>query len=114
MAKVASQQPALPNYGNNPDVNCYVHSGHGYTLRFDVKTCHGQRKRDYTGAHYAEASVYLADLSGDTLTRLYAPDKLREDFTEEEIIAARKEVDAAKDALSKAQSKLGSFGEYDI
>jgi len=113
LAKVKAALPALPDYSNNRDVSCWVSTGHGYSITLNVKTCHGQRKKDYTGAHYAETLVYLGELSNGELSKLYPFEPRHTDYTEAEIIAARKEVNAAKDALSKAQGKLAGFGEHD-
>lgn len=86
------------------------------TLRACVKTCHTYpgRRADDSFATYAEASAPIGRTEGLSLESVIehqAP--YREDFSAEEIIAARKKVAEAKHALSLAQNTLYNFGEYD-
>lgn len=85
--------------------------GGGYSLSVIFRTCENTER----GAHYGEASVYVADIKDGVLASFYsfAPENFRTDYTPEAITAARETVRAARAALSTAESALNGFGEHD-
>lgn len=85
-------------------------TAHGYSLKLNLKTCHGVEPN---GCVYAETTLYLGDLSNGVLTRLYDAPNFKADFTEEYVREARAEVEAAEKLKSAAESKIYYFGKYD-
>ncbi len=80
-----------------------------YSLSFCVKTC----KNFNGGGYYDECSVYIADMQGADIKRLYDRCERKTDFRAEDIIAARAEVTRTRTAYQNAESALAGFGEYD-
>ena len=64
-------------------------------------------------AYYHEESVYLAEIEKGVMTKWYDPPAFPCDFSVDSVLAAREALKAAKEALSKAESDLFPFGEYD-
>lgn len=96
------------------------YQANSYSLVLNVKTCacskapNATPQRDYQHAHYAETTLYLANLSGDgVLTSLYSYDARKTDYTEEFVRKARLEAEQARKAVSEAESKIHYFGMYD-
>lgn len=84
--------------------------GSNYSLAFVVRACVSD-----TGnvCAYDEATIYVGNLNGQNLESLIEPQYLPTGYTEQQILDARKAVKEAKEVLSRAESKLASFGEYD-
>lgn len=81
-----------------------------YSLAFVV------RSRVNCGDHgcvYDEATVYVGDLDGAVLKGLIAPQPLPTGYTVAGVLEARKNLAAAKEAFSKAESAVWPFGSYD-
>jgi len=98
------------NHGQRP----YYSTGHGYSLTLQIRICEEAKRRNgEQGSYYSEAVLYVADLRDGVLIKLYDPNTRRTDYTEAEIIEARKAHEAAKTAVREAASKLVWFGEYD-
>lgn len=102
--KAALPSCAMGDYWNRSD----------YWLSFVFKVCE-QGPRSCT---YAEASLYIGDMEGQTLkagdyAARFNPDNYRTDYTEAEVHGARAAVKAAESALRAAQSRLSYFGEHD-
>lgn len=99
-----------------PSVNwqqCYISSGHGYSLTANFRTMVSNE----AGTSYGEVTVYLFDLNNGVMvenaaytSHIYS---LRTDFDAAGILAARAAVKSARAALSTAESALAGFGEYD-
>lgn len=105
----------LPELVNTNEFRAYYTTGGGYSLRIaiTVNKSSPSRRSDCQLAQYQESSAYLAGLRDGVLVKLYDAPQLRADFTEEEILMARKDLEYAKKAMSVAQSKLCGFGEYE-
>ena len=110
-AKFKAALPVLP--GGNLLHGWY--SASRYSLTATFKTC--EIFSDGNGCTYAEANLYIGELSGDgKLMKVYPPagqDSFHTNYTEAEIRDARLQVRAARQALSVAESKLAGFGEHD-
>ena len=102
---------SLPELTNTNECRAYYNIGAGYSLRISVTVNKCFASRDCQIAEYMEATAYLCDLRGSILIKLYEPPQLRFDFTEEEVLAARGDLRAAKQAESLARSRLHGFGE---
>jgi hypothetical protein len=81
-----------------------------YSLAFVVKAC---VLCDRGGYVYDEATVYVGELDGAVLKALIAPQPLPTGYTVEKVLEARKALEAAKAAFSKAESAVWPFGSYD-
>ena len=102
LAKIRKTLPAA-----SPDVQIYSpHVG-----CFVVKVC----TSDGNHAHYAEAYFYAFSKAHDGTAEALKWDfePYRTDFTPEGVEAARVALRAAKDAVSKAESAVAPFGEFD-
>jgi hypothetical protein len=100
--------------GGGFGLHSWYSTEHGYTLKLNLKTSTSYKSRlGSECAAYAEATVYLGDLSNGVLTKLYDAPNYRTDCTADEIRAARKEVDEAEKAMRAAESKINDFGRYD-
>lgn len=108
---------ALPVLPNTVEASAYYTTGHGYSLTvvFKTSTMYPDRTGQHCLASYAEETVYLADIDqrGLTISKLYEQATRRTDYSADEVKAARAELKLAKDAVSRAQSKLYNFGEHD-
>ncbi len=85
-----------------------------YSLSFGLRICmmYGESKTE--GCHYDEVTLYVGDLFGQFLKGLLKTTQtLRTDFSETEILAARRDLEEANKAARLANSKLAGFGEYD-
>jgi hypothetical protein len=105
----------LPELPNTVEASAYYSTGHGYSfvVVFKTSTMYPDRTGDHYCASYAEDTVYLANIDGLTVSKLYDFQPRRTDYTAAEVIAARAELKLAKNAVSAAQSKLYHFGEHD-
>ena len=81
-----------------------------YSLAFVVRACVSDLGNVCA---YDEATVYVGNVNGNILESLIDPQPRPVGFTEQQVLDARKAVNVAKEALSKAQSDLAGFGEYD-
>lgn len=109
LEKYANLAPKSP--ASTRELMVYRHRSN-YSLAFTVKACvvYGEFG---TGCTYAEATVYVGNLNGQVLESLIAPQPLPANYTPEKVLAARAEVNAAREALRRAESKLGDFGDFD-
>ena len=104
--------PELPNTG---PLSVFRHSS-DYSLAYTVKTCESSPSNhtDCQIANYHEVNVYLGEMRGGILLKLrLAPEGLRTDWTESEVIEARKIAEAAKQAARDAEGKIYPFGLFD-
>jgi hypothetical protein len=97
--------PVVPSAG----IQIYKLSSN-YSLAFVVKAC---VLCDKGGCVYDEATVYVGELDGSTLKALIAPQPLPTGYTVAGVLEARKNLEAAKAAFSKAESAVWPFGSYD-
>jgi hypothetical protein len=113
--KSAKLVAALPKFSNTPDLSVYFESTRwGISMNVNVCVSFPNARGEYCSACYAEQSVYLGDVEKFVLTKLSAlPTGLRFDYTVEEIVQARKELNAARDAMRHAEHKVCHFGEHD-
>lgn len=81
-----------------------------YSLSWTVKTCVSDGRGH---AVYHETTVYVGELRNGVLTQLSSFEKLREDYTAEEVERLRAAYREAKSVADKAHSALHPFGEYD-
>ena len=106
---------ALPKFSNTPNLSVY-YSANAYSITLEMKVCVSYENRygEQGFACYAEQSIFLGEIDHHILTKLSPPPTgLRTDYTVEEIIQARKELTAARDASRHAEYKLCYFGEHD-
>jgi hypothetical protein len=105
----------LPELPNTVEASAHYSTGHGYSfvVSFKTSTMYPDRTGEHCLASYAEETVYLADIDGFTMKRLYDFTPRRTDYTADEVKAARAELKLAKDAVSVAQNKIYHFGEHD-
>lgn len=93
----------------------YLNYNAHYAVVFTVKTC--VNIQNESGCTYDDACVTIGErniYNGIELKNLCEKCVFgRTDFTAGEIIAARKKVDDAKNALREAEGCLCQFGEYD-
>lgn len=81
-----------------------------YSLAFVVRAC----VHDVGNVcAYEEATIYVGNLNGNILESLIDPQYLPYDYSEAQVLAVRERVRQAREALSKAESALSGFGEYD-
>jgi len=106
-ALLAKVKALLPKLENTPALMIYQYSSN-YSLVWVVKACE-QAGDDV--CEYREVSVYIGELRGLVLEKIYDSPNLRHDYSVAEIKAAREEVKAAQKALDEAKSKLYPFGE---
>jgi len=90
-------------------------SGAGYSLTFTVKTCElsASRSPDCQIGNYAEACVYVAELSNGVLTKLCPLQPRRTDYSPDQIAALRKEAERTREAARNAESACHPFGLFD-
>lgn len=102
--KFESVLPVLPG---TVELHAYYTAGH-YSLRACFRAC--VRSDDGCTA-YAEADVYLADLTAGVVNHLYAfnPENYRTDFGFNEVRALQTELKAAKSKVSELESKLAAI-----
>ena len=91
----------------------YSASRYSLVLNLKVHACAKGKTSDYQSAHYADATVYLADLTSGILTRLYDTPDYKTDYSADFVRQAREEVRQAEALKSKAESKIHHFGMYD-
>ena len=87
---------------------------------FTIKTSRQTRDRNcpegeqWGIAHYAEDWFYVGEVdSSGTLIKVLTPSTRRADWTEAGIVAARKAVEVAREAVREANTACGPFGDYD-
>ena len=113
--KSAKLVAALPKFSDTPAISVYFKTG-AYGISMEVKVCvsYENRSGEQGSACYAEQSIFLGEIYNHTLTKLSpAPTGLRTDYTVEEIVQARKELTAARNAMHHAEHKVCHFGEHD-
>lgn len=102
----------LPNTRGTISETAWVTSSlYTVMLHVQVEVCvpdgHGHRC-----SFQGETTVYLGDLKNGIVSRLYtAHEAGRTDFTVDEVLKAREELNAARAAVRDAESKLCGFGE---
>jgi len=107
--------PVLPR-DNHRGIFVYRHTS-DYSLAWTVKT-NEPDSGDPSGSHtvlYHEATVYVGDLRGLTLEKVYDTFRgdARTDYTEAGVLALRADFEAKKKLFEDARSALYPFGEYD-
>jgi hypothetical protein len=110
LAKIAKLMPTFPCV---PALHVYKY-GSNYSLMWVVKTCVVEPTGGGHGiAHYAETSVYVGKLEGDTLVSLYNAPTFITNYTAAGVEAAREAHKVAKQAYEAARAALDPFGEHD-
>lgn len=108
---LAKVEKALAEYVGKlpctPDLHVY-RSSSAYTLQWAVKVC----KRYGDGCTYAEATVTVGDLRGDTLVKLADRIEHRTDYSVEKVREARQRAAEAKRAYESARDECYPFGEW--
>ncbi len=104
LKKFESVLPALPGAVG---LHAYYTAGH-YSLRACFRACVTTSEG---GTAYAEADVYLADLTAGVINHLYTfnPENYRTDFGFNEVRALQTELKAAKSKVSELESKLAAI-----
>lgn len=107
----------LPANGPGAEFHIYRY-GSDYSLTWTVKLDAfykqgNPRFADYTPHISVEESFYVGHLQGAILEKMYENTPRRTDYTVHEVKAARLALEAAKAAVSKAQSALCPFDEFD-
>lgn len=105
LAKYANLIPDF-DYGNS--VRIY-RSRSNFWIGYVVNVCETVNGR----STYFETTAYIADLNGDTISKIYEPYVRRTDYTFEEILGKRKKYEDLKRQLDDARSDLNPFGEID-
>lgn len=82
------------------------------SVRLSVSRCYKENERRESSSSY-EAYASVGKVDCDILTELVEPPKLRTDYTEAEIRGKRAQLKLARDQVSRAESALEGFGEYD-
>jgi len=62
----------------------------------------------------SEETIWIGKMDGNILEKVHDFSPLRADFTVEEIVQARKNVEEYKWTLAREQDRLFYFGEYDL
>jgi hypothetical protein len=104
---LAKVNALLPKLENTPSLMIYRYSS-PYSLVWVVKAC--EQEGDDV-CEYREVSVYIGELNGLVLEKIFDCPDLRDDYSVAEIKAAREEVKAAQKVLDEAKAKLNPFGE---
>lgn len=112
LAKIREQIPNLDS-----DKVSVVRDSNSYSLRWECKSSENVACETY--CRYFRASFTVGhfgsrhDGTAHTLTELVGPPQYREDWTAEEIVAAREEAKRLQRLADDAKSKYHLFGEYD-
>lgn len=104
--KVEKLLPAVPE---SPRIHVYRDAGR-YSIRYGIRAWHpipGSNDMTY------EISVYIADITGGKIEKLYDPPAFRTDFTAGEIADKRQAYKDAQKKADDAKSALWPFGESD-
>ena len=108
-ANITKLLPKFPN-----DTKILVYQGNSeYNLYWIAKACQGIG--DTSGNHtclYHETSVYVANITTGVLVSLHDAPNFREDYTVDEVIAAKLNVDEAQRSLDKAKAVLNQFTNF--
>jgi hypothetical protein len=112
MAKIQAKFPTFP-HTNELMVCRHVSS---YSLAWTVRASTTYPTGDgYSSAVYYETTIYIGDLSGQTLTKLcesyQEPPNLLSDYTVEKVLANQAAAKQAKKAYETARDKCYPFGE---
>ncbi len=112
---LAKLQKLMPEFGYSHRRHVYKLTS-PYTLGWVVKACVNYSEWGRESYAYHEVTVYVGDLKGDILTKLYPrPDVLnttwRSDYTVEEIKDKQRKAKEAKEAYENARSDCFPFGE---
>jgi hypothetical protein len=105
---LAKFESLTPRAAGGPLFSIYKLSSN-YSLAFVVRSCVNAER----GCAYDEATVYVGNLDGAVLKDLIAPQPLPTGYTVAGVLEARKNLEAAKSAFSKAESAVWPFGSYD-
>ena len=109
--KEALEKLQLPN---TPEIQIFVTCDeYAPHARFRVCKCFTYGNHE-SGCCYMEQTISLGAIRNNILTEIYGPYTTeREDFTVEFVLATRKALREAQEAVSKAQSALDMFGIHD-
>jgi hypothetical protein len=117
LAKVVAGMPDFPKADN---VQLVYKMSSRYSLGWVVKVCesspslHPAARPTDSIAHYWESSIYVGDIEGDRLVKLYGhPPYGRTDWTADEVAKAREEYKLAEALAREAKDKFHIFGDYD-
>ena len=106
LTKIADLLPPLPN---DHDLRVYRNRSE-YTLSWIVNA--SEQVNDHS-CTYAEIGLYIGDLNGNVLTKIYDEPQLRANYTVTEVEAQRAAYWSAQKVADAAKSALHPFGEYD-
>jgi hypothetical protein len=106
---LAKYKALLPELPSSPSLNVFYVKDN-FSLRWTVKV---SEPVPPNGCVYREVSLYVGSLRDGVLTEIADPPQDRSDFTVEEILRKRADVEAADEALRGAKAALCPFGMYD-
>lgn len=102
-------------FPSDPILQMIVRNGLEYSVSYLVKCCetYTEEGRECGEAIYSEKVVYVADLQGGVVSRIYDPPEFRTNHSVDTVIKARKKFKEAEKAFNEARSALFPFGERD-
>jgi len=90
----------------------FYHDRSSYYIYFNLRA--ESRHADGNGYQRAEQVITIGEIKDGVLIRLNeTPQSWRTNYNAEEVIAARKKCEEARDALRQAENGLHGFGEHD-
>lgn len=101
---------AMPQLPDDRRINVYRNSSN-YTISYTVNCC--EMVPDTCTCVYQDATVYIADLSGQKIEKLYDKDYRPTDYDADDIERKRLDYKEKKRIADEALSALFPFGEYD-
>jgi hypothetical protein len=111
LAKVRGALLVLPNV---PDASGYYEcSPYGIRVHLKTHACTADRFGDGQIAHYAEATLYVAEVRDRVMVKIEDTPTPRPVYTVAAIMELRTQLKAAKAVVSELESQLRDFGEYD-
>jgi hypothetical protein len=109
--KIDRDLPALPEgWAGRGEIQVWRHGSH-HTLSWGIRA--SEHVSDEQGNTSYEIVLYVGDLEGAVLAKLYQAPQYRADFTAEEIASGRERLEQAKKVVSQIEGTLHPFGEHD-
>lgn len=97
----------LPKFEN---LHVFMDSNTRYSLKWEVKACEHVQGEQHVVYH--SVTIYVGNIDGLILKDVYPEFSAKDDYTVEEIEAARLEYKRLKELADNAKSALAPFGEY--